>query len=955
VTATSGTFAWSSVSTDVVSWSSWLDKESPKATTLRTSSVSNLTIGDHTFHVVATDRAGNTAKGSFSFAVAAPPKATDILLTPSTDGWDELGNSITLTRSATPVLAVQVSYVSGEKTRAVFNVVSDSGVVVAGQLAGEWVPFGSSSLISSVEVPVGFLEHGRMYSAQVVRIEASSNGTVAATGATVPEPVSFRVDLVAPARVDVYSPVFLRGLRTLEGTAGEFSWESEADDIAYYEYWLDASAPDATTDPAVELAPSVGTHTLHVIGVDAAGNQSATASYGFTVVAAADSPPHVPHTATVSPTVILDGDVVVTSGTPTFEATASDPDGGAVGLEFGIWQSEDAQGSDPSISAMTLVQSGAAGTWILPERRVEDAEGGATYESQLTTGRAYVWRVRATDGVQSSDWTDPRPLIRASGGVNRAPSAVHQSISPSSVDVSSGRAVTDVVIPTFSASVADADGGEVRVRFQVFTSGQLVSAGVSDYVSVEQATTSWQPARGELQHGIEYQWRVQAFDALATSSWSDLVPFSVDLPPNRAPRVEVPSVAGQEGDGENDGQYVYSFSGAVVDPDRDSVALEVEVFTADSGVSVFSVTSPFIEGDELASIQVPTAALEVGRSYNWRYRAFDGTMFSQWVEHPEPLVAESPLQDDSIEALRVSDGLATTFSTPVLLVHGLQNVKRPGENCADRWKAVVASLKSAGFKTVQTVGYYGWDRKCDINIGRYQSPNWHGNYWRNTGDHGGQNAGHTADAHIAHLAHHFNAMVYERWGRQRQRVAIVSHSMGGLIVRWALASSQGGSTGFEHMVVSDSVTLGTPHSGRPYADIGASEQTNDLAPDSRFMKLLNADRSTGLEAQGYGGTDWTLIGSGSDRWVSTSSAIGNGKKGPNHDLKAFNAKHKTHYYYWGNTYDPMGHSEYRQNHRCLSNCEVYYSHNSGKSWSGPHKAALDIQPQIVRALRGKDR
>jgi hypothetical protein len=95
--------------------------------------------------------------------------------------------------------------------------------------------------------------------------------------------------------------------------------------------------------------------------------------------------------------------------------------------------------------------------------------------------------------------------------------------------------------------------------------------------------------------------------------------------------------------------------------------------------------------------------------------------------------------------------------------------------------------------------------------------------------------------------------------------------MGGLIVRRAIAGVQNKVSGFPSKIyIEDVVTLATPHGGAPDAIwCNANTQCAQIRPGSDFLEDL---AKSAKNPQSSIGSDWSVIASESDPWVSTSSA-----------------------------------------------------------------------------------
>jgi len=112
-------------------------------------------------------------------------------------------------------------------------------------------------------------------------------------------------------------------------------------------------------------------------------------------------------------------------------------------------------------------------------------------------------------------------------------------------------------------------------------------------------------------------------------------------------------------------------------------------------------------------------------------------------------------------------------------------------------------------------------------------------------------------------------------------VHAVGHSMGGLIIRSAVAQVEAGNADFPPSIcVNDVVTLGTPHAGTPWAWACSTTECVQMRGNlecvgssaSLFIKWL---RANAWDPDGTGGTQWTLLGSYADLDVPADCAVGN--------------------------------------------------------------------------------
>ena len=128
----------------------------------------------------------------------------------------------------------------------------------------------------------------------------------------------------------------------------------------------------------------------------------------------------------------------------------------------------------------------------------------------------------------------------------------------------------------------------------------------------------------------------------------------------------------------------------------------------------------------------------------------------------------------------------------------------------------------------------------------------------------------TNDESLDHLSCLFAQYLYQNFGQSNSDVALVGHSMGGIIIRNTLARVQtdGGQGTFPTNVgqVTDAITINTPHTGVDYTigffACGGCQQVSDLSDKSDLMTYLSA---LGRNPQASGvTTDWTVMGSEND-------------------------------------------------------------------------------------------
>ncbi len=239
---------------------------------------------------------------------------------------------------------------------------------------------------------------------------------------------------------------------------------------------------------------------------------------------------------------------------------------------------------------------------------------------------------------------------------------------------------------------------------------------------------------------------------------------------------------------------------------------------------------------------------------------------------------------------------------PIYFVHGIQIDSRT--NC-DLWKPMVARFRewSKPAKVVaHTVGFYYRDSNCNTSIneaGRHAA-HYGGAYnaWHRKG------GGHTNNVRIEHLGYHLAWDIYKRYSSKGQAVDVVAHSMGGLLIRYALMQVGLKNSEFPpKLLVEDVVTMGTPHGGSKLPPALVVED-GQMAKGSTFLKRL--ERS-GYLPQDADGTDWLAIASGDDGLVAAASAAGIATDAAGNTVsKFFGAQHKVIY----TKASKLGHSDY---------------------------------------------
>ncbi|OIJ93267.1 hypothetical protein BIV24_12190 [Streptomyces colonosanans] len=240
---------------------------------------------------------------------------------------------------------------------------------------------------------------------------------------------------------------------------------------------------------------------------------------------------------------------------------------------------------------------------------------------------------------------------------------------------------------------------------------------------------------------------------------------------------------------------------------------------------------------------------------------------------------------------------------PVFFVKGYT----PGDACGSKWESAATLFNRSNWKgTLHRVGFYKEDDpQCDVRI--------------DPGEKG------TVDTSLKDLGRGLAWKIHDMYSSKGQTVDLVGHSMGGLIIRAALAGyAQGDPTWPDKLYVEDVVTLGTPHKA---AWLGAfclpNLQCREMYyPNGAFRRWLGPKLP-----QAQGGTDWTLVSSNADFSVSA----GNGAP------TDVGAQHLVRYSERAN----LGHSQLRTVRRAGA-FPLRYTNNGG-AWGGQRDGAAPLR------------
>lgn len=214
----------------------------------------------------------------------------------------------------------------------------------------------------------------------------------------------------------------------------------------------------------------------------------------------------------------------------------------------------------------------------------------------------------------------------------------------------------------------------------------------------------------------------------------------------------------------------------------------------------------------------------------------------------------------SLAPIQAHAAVAEISSRPILFVHGFNIFGLP-EDCKHDWATMESTLAANGYTgQMQTISYYFDDTNCDVKTspkGSILTP-------------------------IEDLSKDLAWYIYDQYSSQNVDIDIVAHSMGGLLVRYALYRVAAGDSTFPpYLKVPHVATMGTPFTG--YSTIAelchvipVNVQCWEMFPLSSFIEDLK--NPLALVPQALNGTLWSSIGSNalfldnSDGFVESKSA-----------------------------------------------------------------------------------
>ncbi len=214
----------------------------------------------------------------------------------------------------------------------------------------------------------------------------------------------------------------------------------------------------------------------------------------------------------------------------------------------------------------------------------------------LNNSTTYYWRVSATDGNTTSNWSAVWNFTTKDAPVTLdAPTL----ISPADY-------ATD--ISTNPTLVWNAVSGATGYEYQYGTDYTFI-------INTEGTTTNTQISTSGLSYQTQYYWRVRATDGINTSNWSNVWSFTTEIETLDTPVLVSP--------GNN---VTNQLTELTLDWNSVPNALEYEYqYSTDNSFTTY-------DGGTTSNTDIFISGLDYNTEYFWRVQAGDGTILSEWSE-----------------------------------------------------------------------------------------------------------------------------------------------------------------------------------------------------------------------------------------------------------------------------------------------------------------------------------
>ncbi len=239
----------------------------------------------------------------------------------------------------------------------------------------------------------------------------------------------------------------------------------------------------------------------------------------------------------------------------------------------------------------------------------------------LQDNTTYTWRVRSSDGVLYSEWTDGRFRVNTE---NDAPGALSVSTPVDGLEV-------DRLNPLLAVNNArDPDLDLLTYGFEVslyddlsepFASVEALESGIG-------GATGW-IVEPPLQEDTYYYWRARVTDEHGATTLGPIAGFFVNTQ-NQAPSAPTYTLPSRGSMYRRSQALLHAFN--AVDPDRDEITYLFEIDRVDTFDSeALQRFGPVPEFHGRPQAWVSVSDLEEDVTYYWRVKATDGAAESDWV------------------------------------------------------------------------------------------------------------------------------------------------------------------------------------------------------------------------------------------------------------------------------------------------------------------------------------
>lgn len=310
-------------------------------------------------------------------------------------------------------------------------------------------------------------------------------------------------------------------------------------------------------------------------------------------------------------------------------------------------------------------------------------------------------------------------------------------------------------------------------------------------------------------------------------------------------------------------------------------------------------------------------------------------------KHVAILLAALALAVGSFTFAPTPHAVAGAMNDPVILVHGFNVNSSVNCDTSTTFGDIESFFHAQGYQTTVSVGFYNGDSNCNAYLGQEKS---HCTGWYDSGSNDG-----TVNEDIRHTTCLLAWYVWDHYTKNGVTVAVVGHSMGGILIRQAMNDTPYVAAFPPYLKVSDVATAGTPHQGLLSGSAwtwstfqGCPGNCVEVAQMERANPLMSNMNSTsvrggfGRDPQGYGGTDWTAMSSNNDELLSNGCAIGLESLGAPGGVSSGSLcglmPGATHFVVYPGPSPSYCHGCYLTDSSTTWNADADYSDNNGGTW-----------------------